>query len=321
MSATRTVERSNDMADSKDRALGAFLGLAVGDALGTTLEFSARDRLPHHTGMTGGGPFRLAPGVWTDDTQMALALADSLLASGGLDERDLMERFVRWWRDGDYNPTGACFDIGITTRQALSRFVETGDPIAGAIAPMSAANGCIMRLAPVAIYHHRDQAMAEEAARRQSATTHRAPECLEASGWFSALLTRAINGTPKERLLASATISDGGKVGAIAQGCWRGKTRADIRSTGYVIDSLEAAVWCVDQAEDFEQALVLAVNLGDDADTVGAITGQLAGAIWGLSSIPDRWLRPLAWGAQLPGSPRLCMPGRQQADMELASAL
>ena len=105
-----------------DRARGALLGLAVGDALGTTLEFSRRDAQPLHTEMTGGGPFRLAPGVWTDDTAMALCLADSLVAQGDLDPADLMDRFVRWWRLGENSATGHCFDIGVTTAKALRRY-------------------------------------------------------------------------------------------------------------------------------------------------------------------------------------------------------
>ena len=118
-------------AATNDRALGAFLGLAVGDAVGTTLEFCSRDTQPRLEDMVGGGPFDLPVGAWTDDTAMALALADSLAESKTLDCRDLMDRFVKWWRDGDYSCTGECFDIGNTTREALERYQRTGDPIAG----------------------------------------------------------------------------------------------------------------------------------------------------------------------------------------------
>src|ERR1700754_2398601 len=106
----------------RDRAVGALVGLAVGDAVGTTLEFSRRDSMPPLKDMVGGGPFRLQPGQWTDDTSMALCLADSLLACDGLNQHDLMQRFLRWWRDGENSCTGECFDIGITTRTALMRF-------------------------------------------------------------------------------------------------------------------------------------------------------------------------------------------------------
>ncbi len=290
----------------EDCALGAFLGLAVGDALGTTLEFTARDSRPHHTEMTGGGVFGLAAGVWTDDTQMALALAESLAAKGGLDELDLMRRFVGWFRHGDYSPTGECFDCGITTRAAIEHFERTGEPIAGSRDPMSAGNGCLMRLSPVAIWGHDDEEKAAEAARRQSATTHAAAECLEASDFFARLLVRAMGGTPKLELLASATWAGVGvgKVADIARGAWRSKARSQIRASGYVIDSLEAALWAVANADSFEEAVVAAVNLGEDADTVGAITGQLAGAIWGYSAIPKRWLSPIAWRPRLEAAAR-----------------
>jgi ADP-ribosyl-[dinitrogen reductase] hydrolase len=293
----------------ENRALGAFLGLAVGDALGTTLEFSARDSQAHHSEMTGGGPFRLQPGVWTDDTQMALALADSLLACEGLDEHDLMNRFLSWYRDGEYSPTGRCFDIGIATSQALNRFERTGDPIGGSTDPLSAGNGCLMRLAPVALFHADDEAAAALAAERQSATTHAAAECVEASAWFARLLVRAIQGRPKTEVLATPH-SGSGKVAALAAGSWRGKERAQIRSSGYVIDSLEAALWAVGTTATFEDAVALAVNLGDDADTVGAITGQLAGAVYGAAAIPDRWLAPLAWRDRLE-STALALAARQ----------
>lgn len=282
-------------AERQDRAVGALLGLAIGDALGTTLEFSQRDQLPHHTDITGGGPFRLAAGVWTDDTSMALALAESLEAHPDLDEHDLMTRFVRWYREGAYSPTGRCFDIGITTRTALSKFEGSGEPIAGDTDPYSAGNGSLMRLSPVAIRHHADADRADDVARRQSATTHAAPECLEACAYFARLLVRAINGEHKDSLLGPSVWPSGGKVASVAAGAWRNKSRDDIRSSGYVIHTLEAALWAVARADSFEEAVVVAVNLADDADTVGAVTGQLAGAVWGATGIRQEWRNILAW--------------------------
>lgn len=287
--------RPSPEAGVTDRAIGALVGLAIGDALGTTLEFTARDSRPHHTEMIGGGPFNLAPGVWTDHTSMALALADSLVSVGRLDEKDLMTRFLRWWRDGDYSPIGRCFDIGGTTRAALAKFERTGDPIAANRDPYMAGNGSLMRLSPVAIFYRNEPGKAVEAARRQSATTHAAPECLAACAFYAGLLVRAINGETKDQILAPSAWPEGGAVGKIAAGSWRSKTRAQIRSSGYVIHSLEAALWVIGGALNFEDAVVTAVNLGDDADTVGAITGQLAGAIWGASAIPHPWLDKLAW--------------------------
>ena len=165
---------------SADRARGAFIGLAIGDALGTTLEFAKRDSLPVHTEMTGGGPFSLAAGIWTDDTSMALCLSDSLIAKGEVEPADLTPRFLHWWRDGENSATGECFDIGSATAAALEKFEQSGDPLSGDPSPSAAGNGSLMRLAPVAIFHCDDKKAAMSAARLQSRTTHDSPECLEA---------------------------------------------------------------------------------------------------------------------------------------------
>src|SRR5262249_970664 len=167
-----------------DRAIGTMLGLAIGDAIGTTLEFSVRDARQPVTDMVGGGPFRLKPGEWTDDTAMALCLADSLLARNHLDQRDLMQRFCRWWRSGENSCTGTCFDIGNATRKALIRFERTGDPVSGSTDPQSAGNGSLMRLAPAAIRHHADLASAIEVARGQSVTTHAAAASVDACSFL-----------------------------------------------------------------------------------------------------------------------------------------
>ncbi|TXM95364.1 ADP-ribosylglycohydrolase family protein [Methylobacterium sp. WL116] len=302
-----------------DRARGALLGLAVGDALGTTLEFSRRDTLPHQTEVTGGGPFQLSPGQWTDDTSMSLALADSLLQAPGFDPADLMARFVAWYREGAYSCTGACFDIGITTRESLAKFLRTADPYVGSTDPDTAGNGSLMRLAPVALVTLHDPGEAERIAEAQSRTTHGAPQAVEACAYFVQLLREAVLGQPdvlrprpwvgidtdglRPRHFISGVDDDltplsrtgEAAIHKIAQGSWRGKSRAQIRSSGYVIHTLEAALWAVGTTTTFEEAVTLAVNLGDDADTVGAVTGQLAGALYGASAIPERWLHPLAW--------------------------
>jgi ADP-ribosyl-[dinitrogen reductase] hydrolase len=285
-----------------DRARGALLELAVGDALGTTLEFSQRDLYPHHTEMTGGGPFRLEPGQWTDDTSMALALADSLIAHPELDAHDLMNRFVAWWREGTYSCTGACFDIGLTTREALARYLKTGAPFAGSNDPRAAGNGSLMRLAPAAIHALHNPKMAQHFAIEQSRTTHAAPQAVEACAVFAEFLVGAMQGVPKEELLQPRTWHGDQAIAVVAAGGWRGRPRATVRSSGYVVHTLEAALWAVDQTASFDEALVLAVNLGDDADSVGAVTGQLAGALYGMSAIPERWLAPLAWRERLVGA-------------------
>ena len=279
----------------RDRARGALVGLAVGDALGTTLEFSRRGRHPMHTEMTGGGPFHLGAGMWTDDTSMALALADSLINCRGLDATDLMNRFVRWSREGSYSATGACFDIGITTRRALQRFLSTANPLAGDTREDTAGNGSVMRLAAVALHALHDPETCRVLAARQSRPTHGAPQAVEGCMLFAEKIRRAILGDPKEAILAAQPWEGHVAIRAIAAATWRGRSRTKISSSGYVIHTLEAALWAVDEASNFEDALILAVNLADDSDTVGAVTGQHAGALYGYAAIPERWLLPLAW--------------------------
>jgi ADP-ribosyl-[dinitrogen reductase] hydrolase len=283
----------------EDRARGCLLGLAVGDAVGTTLEFRPRDSYPPLADMNGGGPFNLAPGEWTDDTSMALCLADSLIEFGDLDETDLMNRFVRWWRDGENSVRRSCFDIGITTRKALSEFEKTGNARAGSKDPTAAGNGSLMRLAPVAIRHHADRTRAIEVARRQSVTTHAAPASVDACAFFADLLVNAIVGVDRSALLSPRRIEGHPEIVAVADGSYLPKSRSEIASSGYVVDTLEAALWCVHQATDFREAVLLAANLGDDADTVAAVTGQIAGAIWGEAGIPEDWIAKLAWRDQI----------------------
>ncbi len=295
------MESASRSEQTLDRARGALVGLAVGDALGTTLEFSHRDSLPHHTEMIGGGPFDLPPGVWTDDTSMALALAESLIDRGGLDAADLMDRFVRWWRHGAYSATGTCFDIGTTTRQALHRYTRTGDPFAGQTGEDTAGNGSIMRLAPVALHALEDEAACARIAAAQSRTTHAAPQAVEACVFLAEILRRAILGAPREAILAPMARLGHPAMTALSAGDWRGRPRAEVRASGYVIDTLGAALWAVDQTDSFEAAVVLAVNLGQDADTTGAVTGQIAGALYGYDAIPRRWLETLAWRERILG--------------------
>ena len=283
----------------RDRALGAFLGLAVGDAVGTTLEFYPRDLEPRLEEMVGGGPFGLPPGGWTDDTSMALALADSLAACGTLDCHDLMDRFVRWWREGEYSHTGSCFDIGGTIHAALERYRETGDPMAGSTDPRSASNGSLMRLAPVALRFWSDRARLDWAAAQQSRTTHGAEEAVEACRGFADMLADAISGKARPDVLAPRVFEGAPEISGILGGSWRQRPRDGIRSSGYVVHTLEAAIWSVARTANFRNAVLLAANLADDADTVAAVTGQLAGAIYGLSGIPQQWLDQIAWKDRL----------------------
>ena len=289
-------ERDQGPRTVRDRAIGCLLGLAVGDAVGTTLEFKRRDSYPRLTDMVGGGPFGLEAGQWTDDTAMALALGHSLVAQRELDEHDLMTRFVAWCRRGEYSCTSNCFDIGITTRDALARFESCGDPIAGSTDPQAAGNGSLMRLAPVVLNSFVSGPVGGgDIARRQSATTHGAPVCLDACEQFSFILYLAMSGRNRSFVFQPRERGGEAEIARSISGSWRGARREQIKSTGYVAHSLEAALWCVGRTASFRDAVLLAANLGDDADTTAAITGQLAGALYGKEGIPSDWLEKLAW--------------------------
>ena len=290
----------------RDRASGAFIGLAVGDAVGTTLEFERRDARPLLTDMVGGGPFDLKPGQWTDDTSMALAMAESLVfaSSESLDARDLMDRFIAWRNEKDYCCTGSLFDIGNTVRAALVRYLKDNDPFAGSTDPETAGNGSLMRLAPVALRFWDDRPALDRAAAEQSRTTHAAEEAVDACRAFAGMLADAIEGQPRDRVLrperhfkGDSRITD--KVANILAGSWCGKRRDDVQSSGYVVHTLEAAIWSVARTRNFRDAVLLAANLADDADTTAAVTGQLAGALYGLNGIPREWVNRLAWRERL----------------------
>ncbi len=287
-----------------DSFRGCLLGLAVGDAVGTTVEFAPPGTFEPVTDMVGGGPFGLEAGQWTDDTSMALCLAASLIECGGFDPADQMRRYVRWWREGYCSPVdGPAFDIGYTVRRALGRFEATGEAFSGPEDPWSAGNGSLMRLAPVPMLFADDPARAVELSGESSRTTHGARECVDACRFFGGLLVGALGGAPKEELLAPRyepveglwavrPLAPG--VDAVAAGSYRDKEPPAIRGTGYVVESLEAALWAFDRSASFEEGCLLAVNLGHDADTTGAIFGQLAGAFYGAEGIPGRW-RERVW--------------------------
>ncbi|GGF20449.1 ADP-ribosylglycohydrolase [Aliidongia dinghuensis] len=285
-------------ATRKGRAVGALLGLAVGDAVGTTLEFRRRDEA-RVTDMVGGGPFHLQPGEWTDDTSTALCLADSLLAERSFVPADFAARLARWYRNGENSVNGRCFDIGITTRDALEAYLQSGRPQSGSADPSSAGNGSLVRLAPLAIYYRRSLERVWTLSQAQSRTTHNAAEVLSACQFFGILLWHALNGASKEEVLAPKVLPVQPRVMIINAGEYKQKTRDRIRSSGYVIDTLEAALWSVWTTDNFEDAVLTAANLADDADSVAAAAGQLAGALYGVEAIPERWRARIAWHDRL----------------------
>ncbi|WP_425059442.1 ADP-ribosylarginine hydrolase Tri1 [Sporomusa carbonis] len=281
-----------------DRYRGALLGLAVGDALGMPLEFKAPGSFTPVTGLIGGGRFHLKAGQWTDDTSMALCLAESLIICHGFNAADQMDRYVRWYKDGYLSSTGVCFDIGNTVRAALDTYIKTRQPYAGSEHPCTAGNGSIMRLVPIPLVYAANVPLAITMAADSSRTTHAAAEAVDSCRYLAALIIGALHGIDKTILLSSRYSPKPDswarplcpKIDEIAAGSFKHKNPPAIRGTGYVADSLEAALWAFHNSASFAEGALLAVNLGDDADTTGAVYGQLAGAYYGASGIPEDWL-------------------------------
>ena len=281
-----------------ERYHGSLLGLAISDAMGVPLEFRQPGTFAPVKEMIGGGPFHLKPGEWTDDTSMALCLAESLIRCKGFDLKDQLIRYRDWHHNGHLSSNGTCFDIGDTTRSAIKRFEETGEPYSGLTDSRSAGNGSLMRLAPVPLAFAKTPSRAIELSGESSKATHALDECVDACRYMGALIVGAVQGYSKEQLLSPrfSPVENywdlqplTGKISIIANGSFREKEPPEIRGRGYVVDSLEAALWAFARTDTFEEGCLAAVNLGDDADTTGAIYGQLAGACYGVGAIPDEW--------------------------------
>lgn len=284
-----------------DKFRGAMLGLALGDALGTTLEFKARDTYQHITDIVGGGPFSLEPGQWTDDTSMALCLAFSLLNCGGFNAYDQMSNYRLWRDEGAFSVNDKCFDIGITVSGAIQSYVDSGNPFCGSTDPQTAGNGALMRLVSIPLFYFSSIKKVIKWAGESSRTTHGAQESISACQYYSALIWGAVSGVSKRELLdgiyepLTGLWSDyplSQAVERVAFGA-ASKSRDQIKSTGYVIDTIEAAIWAFANTSSFKDGALLAANLGDDADTVCAVYGQLAGAFYGEQGIPVSWVRKL----------------------------
>jgi ADP-ribosyl-[dinitrogen reductase] hydrolase len=290
-----------------DRFRGSLLGLAAGDSLGAPLEGAPPgDGNPAaYQEMAGASPFdvSLAPGQWTDDTSMALCLAASLIEKRDFDPLDQLERYLRWFRTGYMSSVDYSFGIGGTVIKALRCFEETREPFCGSADPLTAGNGCMMRLAPVPLFYARNPREAIERSADSSRTTHGAATCVDACRYLAALIVGALQGTAKDELLSENFSPLPGywnesplhaDIAAIARGSFRRRNPPEIFASGYVVESLEAALWAFYHSDSFKEGCLKAVCLGSDADTTGAIYGQLAGAFYGESEIPESWREKLA---------------------------
>jgi ADP-ribosyl-[dinitrogen reductase] hydrolase len=237
---------------------------------------------------------------------MALCLAESLLERG-LDVDDQARRYIRWRDEGYMSVNGRCFDIGTTVSRALVAFEQHGR-VAAPADPRSAGNGSIMRLAPAVIWAL-DRPVNEvvRVAAATSLPTHAAREAVDGCRYLALLLAGLLRGEPKARVLApdywSVCVPGAEpltpRVEEIAAGAFTRRMPPEIKGSGYVVESLEAALWAFARTDDYRAGALQAVNLGDDADTTGAVYGQLAGAAYGLTGIPEEWRARVKWADRM----------------------
>ena len=280
-------------------------GHAIGDALGVPVEFKGRGTLQADpvTGMRAYGTHHMPAGTWSDDTSMALATMDSL--AHGIDYEDCMSRFARWTEHAAYTATDEVFDIGITTSQAIGRHLQ-GIPAleCGSHGERDNGNGSLMRIYPVVLYCHAHglgtDAMTE-LVHNYSALTHAHPRTLIGCGIYAFVLRSLLVGDTIPNALtaakafyeASEFADELAHYSRIFDDDFIDTQTYAIESGGYVVSSLEAALWCLMNGESYADCVLTAVNLGRDTDTVGAITGSLAGALFGFEDIPARWIDTL----------------------------
>ena len=290
---------------ARERVLGGLWGAVVGDAIGVPVEFTTRaEREADPVGeMRGWGTYSQPPGTWSDDSSLLLCTVEWLLGRGALD--DLGALFVRWLDEAHWTPRDNVFDVGNATRGAIDR-LRAGVPAmhAGGADERSNGNGSLMRILPVALWHLRaDAPTMLRAAHDASALTHAHPRSQFACGYYCLLARMLADGvTPveayqqanrhaadvyehwlpfAEELPHLQRLMDGGIATLPVE---------SISSSGYVIHTLEAAVWCVLATQNYAEAVLRAVNLGEDTDTVACVTGGLAGLAYRLNAIPDDWL-------------------------------
>ncbi len=276
----------------QDRYRGVLLGKAVGDALGATVEFMSRERIKVEYGelreIIGGGWLNLPAGEITDDTQMAVCIAGSIVDQGEFDPVDISKRFVEWYRS---NPP----DIGNTTRHALVQLAkgvpwdEAGQNTHVAMRPRDASNGSVMRCAPVAMLDRMDPAANARHSADSSRITHANPLCIEGCIAINATIAALLNDPQVDPVSIAGAVTENETVLAALQGVSKA-TPENLDAGGYVLATVQSALWAVTNHRTLEDAIVAAVNLGADADTTGAVAGALAGAKWGASAIPQRWL-------------------------------
>ena len=294
--------------------LDGMMGVIVGDALGCPVQFVGRSEIAGRAegpvkGMESGGVYHMPEGTWTDDSSMALAALDSIRELGEVDLEDIMTRFVDWYEDGEYTPFGEPFDMGNTCSLAIEKYEREHDPMnCGGTSERSNGNGSLMRIMPACLYAYDRKLPVADAVKtvhEVGGLTHNHLRAKIACGLYYFCVRSILDGdgTLTERLqkgldagFAFYEKDIAGRVELSYYGRLRdlkefaAVPEDAIKSTGYVVDSIEAAVWSLIRTDSFKDALLTAVNLGDDADTVGAIAGGLAALYYGYDEIPEEWL-------------------------------
>lgn len=279
----------------QDRYRGCLVGLACGDAVGTTFEFSDRGTFTA-TDMVGGGPFNLKAGQYTDDTSMALCLAQSLIDCNDFSPYDQMMKYCDWYKNGYMSSTGTCFDIGMTTSRALHAFLQSDNvnPFCGSTHDTSSGNGSIMRLAPVVMWLYQSPIRhSMNIIEDSSRTTHGSEKCINACKMMTQVMYGILDNLDKNAISGVLQRMHEKQLGFMPQINPVGKAIDQISGSGYVVESLEAALWCFFNTDSYEDAVLAAVNLGDDTDTTAAVVGQIAGAYYGYSGITKKWCTKL----------------------------
>jgi ADP-ribosylglycohydrolase len=309
---------NNKMEDTKlkNQIFGGILGLAVGDALGVPVEFQSREELRKNpvTDMRGYGTYNQPPGTWSDDTSLTLCLLDSL-AHKKIDYADIMQRFLSWIDDGKYTAHDEIFDVGIATRKALQHFRKGTAPLkCGGTSENDNGNGSLMRILPLAFYLHpfwrEDFTRVEESVgiiHNVSSLTHAHKRSQIACGLYLSIAKNLFDETDLHNAIYTGLetakeyyenekgyTDDLKHYKCIFNINFAKLPEKEIKSTGYVVDTLEAALWCLLNTDNYKDCVLKAVNLGDDTDTVAAVAGGLAGMFYGVDGIPKEWLEKLA---------------------------
>jgi len=266
-----------------------IMGLVVGDALGVPVEFLNRDTFKI-TDMTGYGTYKQPPGTWSDDSSMTIATVESIGRLGKIDVNDIMKNFCKWCDKGEFTPYGTVFDIGRTTRKSIQRYMGGIEPLeCGGKSIYDNGNGSLMRILPIAFIPHTDEDIDN-----LSKITHAHEISLTACRLYIKAAEQIKEGKNIRAILSENEMytNEFSNIPNLYK-----YNREDIKSSGYVVDTLEAAFWCLLNTDSYCDCVLTAVNLGEDTDTIAAVAGGLAGIIYGCGGkkgIPEKWIEQIA---------------------------